>query len=138
MTSALLQALLGPEGPPTLWIKAGTVKDASDAARRLFGPALVPGVPALQLFDEGSRGKLEAALTQSAARTLEVHVSAPGDPPEPVRLLVVPAGDEAVVMCLGGVRELSGGLYDHLRALMSANDELTNLTRELSVRTREL
>jgi len=138
-SSPLLLALLSPDGPPTLWVAEGRVKDASAAARKLFGSGLMPGMAMVSLFDEDSRQKLEVALGGNQPRALEVQLPVQGAPPTPARFLVVPDGDEAVLVWLGGSREAaSGGLYDHLRTLLSANDQLTNLTRELSVRTREL
>jgi signal transduction histidine kinase len=116
-------------------IQDGAVVAANAGAASLFGRRVV-GARACELFDAGSRHKLEAVVATTGSCELQIEDARAAEP-RAVRFLVLPSsGGGRLLLALS--RGALAYSEDQGRELMRLNDELTRLTRELSRRAQEL
>lgn len=119
---------------PVVAVRDGRVQEANDAARAMFARVAV-GTELSELFDERSLEKLVEALRKCASgATPELQVQRASGPPLAVRFLILSASGEQLFIAQQ-TTSYSAGMAERL---MAANDQLVDLTRELSRRTREL
>lgn len=120
---------------PVVAVRAGRVAEANGAARELFAQLRV-GMAVDELADESCRHKLRALLDKAAlGNSTELEVVQDGHPPLRVEVLLLASRGEQLLLVVS-----RGDRYtDEIGArLMAANNDLANLTRELSRRTHEL
>jgi two-component system OmpR family sensor kinase len=87
-----------------------------------------------ELFDEESREKLADALASASGATPELQVQRADGPPLAVRFLVLSGSDEQLFIA----QHITGYPDETAEKLMAANNQLANVTRELSRQARDL
>ena len=114
---------------------AGDVVAANAAAERLFGRPIV-GSTVAALFAGPSSEKLERALRQSGCSACELQVSRPAGEPEAARFVILPVRSGERVLVSAAKHDARAEAV--FATILSLNDELANLTRELSWRNSEV
>lgn len=118
-------------GHAVLRVEAGALRAANGPAHRLLGPVLA-GAEVRTLFDPSCHEKLRAALAAERPSIWELQVLRPGGP-EVCPILVVPEEGARLLVFLG-----DGAGPRVTEKLLGANDQLTEVARELSRRVRDL
>lgn len=134
MTGELLDQLLDPRGAiRAIVARDGTITRVTPAAHGLLGGEL--GAAVESLFDAASRDKLADALA-CAPVCCELQASPAGRDPIPVQVSVVRLDEHEHLLVITG----TGPSYSEpmARQLLSANDRLANLARELARQSAEL
>jgi signal transduction histidine kinase len=116
-------------------VEGETVVAANAAATTLFARPVV-GAKLRELFDPGSWGKLEAALTSGGGCELQIRGVGSAEP-HAARFAVLPRADIGQLLVAKSTRGLTYS-EEQGRELMRLNDELALRTRELSRRAQEL
>lgn len=130
---AWISALVSDEHRnPVLLVEDGVTQRSNRAAARFFGAPLRPGTNVGELFDPASRSKLGEALALDRPTATELQIGTEDGSVRAARFLVLPRTPGRHLLI--GTHEGMSYSDDQGQLLLSTNDRLTNLIRELSKR----